>query len=123
MKKTPVKPEVLLIALAFLFFGCALITTCFFATSKDNSAKVIYVSDKDKEKLIMTGETESVLINLNTATKEELMVLEGIGEFMAQEIIDYREDTGGFTSVDELLEISGIGESKFKSIKPYVYVD
>jgi competence protein ComEA len=57
------------------------------------------------------------LISLNTATMEELMTLTGIGESKAKAIIKYREDNGSFTSLDQLKEISGIGDSIFDKVK------
>lgn len=52
------------------------------------------------------------LINLNTATAEELMELDGVGEVIAQRILEYRETYGSFHSVDELLNVKGIGEKR-----------
>ena len=57
------------------------------------------------------------LISLNTATMEELMTLTGIGESKAKAIIKYREDNGSFSSLDQLKEISGIGDSIFDKVK------
>ena len=61
-------------------------------------------------------------LDLNTATLQQLMLLPGIGETLGQRIIDYRTEHNGFTSVDELKQVSGIGDKKFAQIAPYVNV-
>ena len=62
------------------------------------------------------------LININTATQEELESLPSIGEVRAQAIIAYREEHGGFRTIDELKEVSGIGDKIFADISPHVTV-
>jgi competence protein ComEA len=61
-------------------------------------------------------------VNLNTATAEELDTLPGIGPVTAQAILQWRTDNGPFTSVDDLLDVSGIGDATLSDIRPYVYV-
>ena len=62
-------------------------------------------------------------ININTATESELILLDGIGETLARRIVEKREEIGQFTSLDQLLEIEGLGESKYNRIKKYITIE
>ncbi|WP_374196955.1 helix-hairpin-helix domain-containing protein [Streptomyces sp. ISL-100] len=59
-------------------------------------------------------------IGLNAATAEQLETLPGVGPVLAQHIIDYRTEHGGFRSVDELSEVKGIGDRRFADLQPLV---
>ena len=61
-------------------------------------------------------------VNLNTATLEQLAALSGVGPVTAQKIIDYRDEHGGFGSVDELGEVAGIGDVRLASLREQVRV-
>ena len=61
-------------------------------------------------------------LNLNTATLEQLDTLAGVGPATAQKILDFREERGGFGSVDELAQVPGIGEKRLASLKEQVRV-
>ena len=63
------------------------------------------------------------LVDLNSATAEELMTLPGIGETRAQQIIDWRQAHGAFAAPEDVLEIPGIGEGLFAGFRDYVTVD
>jgi competence protein ComEA len=64
----------------------------------------------------------STLVNINSATAEELETLPGIGEVLAATIIQYREEHGPFTSVDQLVDVSGIGEVTLEELRDHVTV-
>lgn len=65
---------------------------------------------------------EVLKVNINTATSEELQKLPGIGESIANRIITYRKENGKFNKIEDLKNVSGIGEAKFNNIKSYIFV-
>lgn len=66
--------------------------------------------------------SSSSLININTATQDELDKLSGIGNTTANKIIEYREKNGGFKTKEDIMKVSGIGEAKFQKIKDDIEV-
>ena len=71
---------------------------------------------------INTTSKKDSKVNINTANKEKLATLPGIGEGTAEKIIEYRSKTGKFKTIDEIKKIPGIGESKFKSLKDKITI-
>ncbi|NQG97591.1 ComEA family DNA-binding protein [Streptococcus suis] len=94
---------------------------------------VVYVASKDENISVVASTTASSAmsseekstsqVNLNTATEADLQTISGIGAKRAADIIAYREANGGFKSVDDLNNVSGIGDKTMESIRPYVTVD
>jgi competence protein ComEA len=62
------------------------------------------------------------LVNINSATLEELDALDGVGPATAQKIVDYRTEHGGFRTIDEIKEVPGIGDAKFAAMKDAITV-
>ena len=89
-----------------------------------------YVSEESGEEVIQEGsveaeestQTTSKVVNINKANQEELMTLPGIGEATAQKIIDYRKENGNFQTIEDIKNVSGIGDSKFNQIKSLIKV-
>lgn len=106
------------------------------STASDESEILTAVSVSEKKTVseitsVSSDETEfseiiqdiSFPINLNTASRDELMLIDGIGESTADKIIEYRERNGGFASVSQLIEINGIGEAKLEKFRSFLYVE
>lgn len=70
----------------------------------------------------ITSQNEGGKININTATKEQLKELNGIGDATANKIINYRTEKGNFKNIEELKNISGIGDSKYNNVKEKICV-
>ena len=120
MKKRGV-PMLLLVTVAFVFF------TVGFFFGKNQLTDPVIVSIPASMQTEPTQpveyskpeETEPAVvfpINLNTADLRELTALPGIGEVLAQRILNYRSEKGNFSSVEELLNVEGIGKKRFEDI-------
>lgn len=80
------------------------------------------VMEAEDMRLISSAEEESGLVNINRASKEQLMTLPGIGESRASQIIQYRDTNGPFHDIEDIMKISGIKEAAFSKIKDYICV-
>lgn len=87
------------------------------AASASASASSSASSSSSSSSSSTSGPASGDLINLNTATASDLQKLNGIGEKKAEQIIAYRQEKGSFKSIDELKEVSGIGDKTFAAIK------
>jgi len=65
----------------------------------------------------------NIPININNATLEDLMLIPGIGESTASQIIQFRETSGNFCTLEDLMKIRGIKEKKFAKLKKYFFID
>lgn len=66
--------------------------------------------------------TKNAKVNINTATQAQLETLSGIGPSTATKIIAYRQENGKFKKIEDIKNVSGIGDSKFEKIKDYITV-
>jgi competence protein ComEA len=91
-------------------------------TVSDGEKVYVPTAGELEVELLAEEEAASGKININTATKEQLVTLPGIGESKADSIISYRAEHGGFSSIEEIMEIPGIKEAVFSKIKELITV-
>lgn len=95
--------------------------------NKKNNASV-YISENSGQDVIDNGNTNTKTenkrkkININTANKEELQSISGIGPALAEKIVSYRNTNGKFKKVEDLKNVNGIGESKYRNIKDSICI-
>lgn len=88
--------------------------------NEDNNNE--YITQGAGEDILIEGKENNEVININTASQTELETLSGIGPSTALKIVQYREANGDFEKIEDLLNIPGIGESKFEQIKENICV-
>lgn len=121
-KKTNVtKAEKLLLGITAVFL-CVLAGLYVHDTRSAGEADMVTVT-VETEVLQEDLTPDFTPLNLNTATAAELTQLPGIGEKLAERIVAYREANGPFASVEEIMEVDGIGEGKFADLAGRITVD
>lgn len=94
--------------------------------NKENSTDKKYITKESGNNVIVDGKNtskgENIKVNINTATQSELETLSGVGPSIASKIIEYREKNGKFEKVEDLQNVSGIGDSKYNNMKDHVTV-
>ena len=92
--------------------------------------EMIYIADKNEASIAQNSMADpsehsvmsESLVDINTAEAEQLKTLNGIGDSKAKSIIEYREQNGGFKSIEEIKNVTGIGEKMFEKIKDSITV-
>ena len=82
-----------------------------------NEKDTVNTNGVEKKKANTKDEKTDGLVSINTATKEELMTLSGVGESKAEAIISYREENGLFEKLEDIMNVSGIGQAAYSKIK------
>lgn len=90
---------------------------------EDGMQIVVPTMEEAEAKKTEVFRQEAGMVNLNTASVEELCTLSGIGEAKAEAILGYRTEVGAFSSIEQLKEVTGIGDSLFNQIKESIYIE
>lgn len=119
-------PDNVLLGIAFFLLAGVILYNVFTADMETTNVEEESTSVVLTTKVTTTAAPDvvaaSTKVNINTASAEELMSLSGIGPTKAQAIVDYRTSIGAFSSVDELINVSGIGEKTLAKIRDEITV-
>lgn len=108
--------------LELLFFACAAAVIMHLVVDKESELREKSRAVQSSLDAAYSASVPSSY-DLNAASEWELQNINGIGEVTAHAIVEYREEHGGFSSVDELLNVSGIGRATLKKISPFLYLN
>jgi len=106
-----------IITMAVFVVACAVVTV-FTIRNEPQYVRVIPM-----ERPVVEVDESIEMVNINTASSEELQTLSGIGEVIAERIIEYREQYGYFLYLEEIMEVSGVGAGVFERIRGYIYIE
>ena len=112
------KSEWILLGLTGLFLSVLLVLYFHDRTQLDTQS-VVTETEVPQEEIL----PDLSPLDLNTATAEQLEMLPGVGEELAGRILAWREEHGGFSSVEEIMEVPGIGEGKFAALEGRITVN
>jgi comEA protein len=115
---------------AFIMLTFIVVVFSAFEYSKfAENSKILFAQDRklyydtvENEKDFYSRSDDKQLVNINTSDLHSLETLEGIGETTAEAIIDYRNEHGGFASLDEIMNVKGVGKGKFEKIKDRISI-
>ena len=114
------KPQRILIIITAVFI--CLLVGIFVGRNFTGNYITLQNADSSTQGTSPAGDVQDGRIDINTATLQQFQLLPGIGETLAQRIIDYRNEHGNFSTIEDLLNVNGIGESKLTDMKPYIKV-
>ena len=119
------RPQKILLLLILFTVSCALAALCVVDSEQPIEPYVVAsVPEASPASVPVDGEAAaSTRININTATREELVTLPGVGETIAARIIAYREENGPFYDIGALREVKGIGDKTLEKLAPYICVE
>lgn len=119
--------RIILAAVLLIASAAAMITGGLISEKRSFDVPVVEIIEAEPEKAETVSESgdaeaaEDVMVNINTAGAEELMRIRGVGEKTAEKIIEYRKDHP-FETIEDIINVSGIGEKKFEEMKDMICV-